>query len=455
MDFAVEKQSSSSKYSPLQALEGLDLMGVAAQAQAAELAPALKAGGAANARAGNAAEIAAAGTASGGQEIPYRQEMEASFGADFSNVQAHFGDSAAQASQALGAKAYAMGNQVAFADPNPSKALVAHELTHVLQQSSGPQRKATDGAVDTAGEAQAEAVEAAVAAGRSARSALGNGVQDLPFAPALKDADPGKIGVTQSFSSSGFTAGKSYSLWKGTKYPMGMIGPVRFVARPSASIFWNNKILWDPGFQTSIGVKGDLGIKGFAGLWEDVAELYGELVGSAVGAGSLKVQQGGGCDVKLDVSFKGRLSAGIKLLGVLNKRADLVSETIGSFVGLQWNENGLTAGEWRWGPAIQEYIDWAERQVEMARAAVKVAGASAVLLMRAAELHEKANGAINNPDRFFRDLWRAMPENPVNDEGGMFDWIQMPSWPTLPAPDVGNLLEKLIRLGGNQITRFW
>jgi hypothetical protein len=31
----------------------------------------------------------------------------------------------------------------------------------------------------------------------------------------------------------------------------------------------------------------------------------------------------------------------------------------------------------------------------------------------------------------------------------------MPSWPTLPAPDVGNLLEKLIRLGGNQIPRFW
>ncbi|MEZ4402075.1 MAG: DUF4157 domain-containing protein [Kofleriaceae bacterium] len=78
--------------------------------------------------------VAQAGFAGTPGAIPYQSEMEAGFGTSFGGVQAHFGDNAAQASKHLGAEAYTVGQSVAFADANPSKAVVAHELAHTIQQ---------------------------------------------------------------------------------------------------------------------------------------------------------------------------------------------------------------------------------------------------------------------------------------------------------------------------------
>jgi peptidoglycan hydrolase-like protein with peptidoglycan-binding domain len=67
-------------------------------------------------------------------------EMEAGFGADFSNVRIHNDSKAAQMSQELGAQAFAHGNDVYFnkGKYNPGskegKHLLAHELTHTIQQ---------------------------------------------------------------------------------------------------------------------------------------------------------------------------------------------------------------------------------------------------------------------------------------------------------------------------------
>src|SRR5262245_55098586 len=63
--------------------------------------------------------------------LPYRQEMEASFGESFGDVQASTG------LREPGVQASAQGNQVAFASTEPSKFLVAHELTHIVQQRRG------------------------------------------------------------------------------------------------------------------------------------------------------------------------------------------------------------------------------------------------------------------------------------------------------------------------------
>ncbi len=132
----------------------------------------------------SAAEVGESGFQGGGGAIPHKAAMERSFGRDFSNVQAYSGGSARQANEQLGANAYAMGNQIAFKSANPSEALVAHELTHVVQQTEGPAASGgAGGGIDTSGEAQAEAVEAAVSSGRPASSVLGG--------PALKAA-PGK-----------------------------------------------------------------------------------------------------------------------------------------------------------------------------------------------------------------------------------------------------------------------
>ena len=102
---------------------------------------------------GGREEIAAGGLAGPAGEVPYREEMEARFGQPFDDVRAHTGAEAAEAATSLRADAFAMGDEVAFADAAPSRETVAHELTHVVQQRNGA------ASVD-ADERQADAVAA-------------------------------------------------------------------------------------------------------------------------------------------------------------------------------------------------------------------------------------------------------------------------------------------------------
>jgi Domain of unknown function (DUF4157) len=71
-----------------------------------------------------------------------RQDMERGFGYDFSKVRVHTGSVAEQSAQELHAAAYTVGNHIAFATGRYSPAsresqrLIAHELSHVVQQTS-------------------------------------------------------------------------------------------------------------------------------------------------------------------------------------------------------------------------------------------------------------------------------------------------------------------------------
>lgn len=73
-------------------------------------------------------------------------EMETGFGADFSNVKIHTDSRAVQMSQELGAQAFTNGNDVYFnkGKYNPAskegKHLLAHELTHTIQQTGMVQK---------------------------------------------------------------------------------------------------------------------------------------------------------------------------------------------------------------------------------------------------------------------------------------------------------------------------
>jgi hypothetical protein len=88
----------------------------------------------------SATELAAP-PASGGSPLPtaVRTKMEASFGADFSNVRIHEDNRADN----FGARAYAQGDNVHMApgqyDPAGARGqeLIGHELTHVVQQRQG------------------------------------------------------------------------------------------------------------------------------------------------------------------------------------------------------------------------------------------------------------------------------------------------------------------------------
>jgi GH24 family phage-related lysozyme (muramidase) len=81
---------------------------------------------------------------SSGQAIPdnSRKFFESRFGRDFSNVKIHTDTVAAKSAQSINALAYTTGNNIVFnsgqyaPESDTGKRLMAHELTHVLQQSS-------------------------------------------------------------------------------------------------------------------------------------------------------------------------------------------------------------------------------------------------------------------------------------------------------------------------------
>ena len=83
---------------------------------------------------------------SGGRplEPDVRTDMEARLGHDFSDVRVHDDSAAAASASAVNAHAYTVGSNVVFQrdkyDPGSAegKTTLAHELTHVVQQRSGP-----------------------------------------------------------------------------------------------------------------------------------------------------------------------------------------------------------------------------------------------------------------------------------------------------------------------------
>lgn len=123
---------------------------------------------------------ASQGVAGTGGSLPHLAAIQRSFGAhDVSGVQAHTGPAAQQASQGIGAQAYAVGNHVAF-DGAPDLHTAAHEAAHVVQQQHGVHLKGGVGAAGDAYERHADAVADRVVAGQSAEALLG---QMAPAAP--------------------------------------------------------------------------------------------------------------------------------------------------------------------------------------------------------------------------------------------------------------------------------
>lgn len=76
-----------------------------------------------------------------------QREMESKIGADFNNVRIYKNDDASKMNKQLNAKAFTHGNDIYFnkGQYNPEssggKHLLAHELTHTIQQSKGVERK--------------------------------------------------------------------------------------------------------------------------------------------------------------------------------------------------------------------------------------------------------------------------------------------------------------------------
>jgi hypothetical protein len=93
--------------------------------------------------------LAAQNHFAGGGGVPLPQSMrdsfEPRFGHDFSQVRVHADTRAAEAAQAINARAFTIGRDVVFGrgqfapQTNSGRILLAHELTHVIQQQGGNQ----------------------------------------------------------------------------------------------------------------------------------------------------------------------------------------------------------------------------------------------------------------------------------------------------------------------------
>lgn len=121
---------------------------------------------------GDVQRTAAEGVSGSGGPLPHLDAVQASFGRhDVGGVRAHVGGRAADASAAIGARAYATGNDVAFAH-SPDLHTAAHEAAHVVQQRAGVQLAGGVGEEGDAYERHADAVADAVVQGRSAEGLL-------------------------------------------------------------------------------------------------------------------------------------------------------------------------------------------------------------------------------------------------------------------------------------------
>ncbi|MFJ6675391.1 DUF4157 domain-containing protein [Actinosynnema sp. NPDC091369] len=73
-----------------------------------------------------------------------REDMESRFGQDFGDVRVHTGGAAHESAKSVNAQAYTVGSDIVFQndryDPasDSGRHMLAHELTHVVQQRNGP-----------------------------------------------------------------------------------------------------------------------------------------------------------------------------------------------------------------------------------------------------------------------------------------------------------------------------
>jgi hypothetical protein len=132
-----------------------------------------------------------AATANARAEVPFRDEMEQIFGEEFGDVRAHFGGTAGL--RALGARAATDGQSIAFGDA-PSRELVAHELTHVVQHRRGGggsiAASSTVSEPTSASELEADAVASQVAGGATrvrVGATAGGGLQLTPETDRNRD----------------------------------------------------------------------------------------------------------------------------------------------------------------------------------------------------------------------------------------------------------------------------
>lgn len=153
-----------------------------------------------------------------------RIEMESAFGEDFGDVRVHTGQNAEGLNEEVGARAVTRGRDIYFGkseyDPatRDGKELLAHELTHVVQQRGNSANKGADSVNQAGDKFEEEADRAATAVVRGERVPVvnqsagpsfqrqprpGGPAQQIPGAIDLKRAPHGGLpsGITYAYDA--------------------------------------------------------------------------------------------------------------------------------------------------------------------------------------------------------------------------------------------------------------
>jgi hypothetical protein len=181
-----------------------------------------------------------------------RSFMEPRFGQDFSQVRVHTDAKAAESAQAVNANAYTIGQDIVFAagkhapESNIGKQLMAHELTHVVQQqgsSSAIGRESTATA-----EQEADAVSANITDSFTSNSVA---IHSHPQALYRQAAAPTSTSMTRAEFET--TMRKRFGVTRirtGTQQEQeGRLTPMG--GAPAGGIHIPNWQAWDPGTDSS------------------------------------------------------------------------------------------------------------------------------------------------------------------------------------------------------------
>jgi hypothetical protein len=254
----------------------------------------------------------------------------------------------------------------------------------VLQHTgAGPAKKSdnagSDG-IETSGEGEAEQVEAAVASGKPAHTALSGHVEESkggagPAGPALKSVqlparsgEP-KFGMGMTFSPTGFERSGTYTLWKPSpgheiRVPIAAVPGLNFMVDPlvwvkvASGVDWKHKMV-----SSSVGVEGLVGV-GLSYGEADIAEVYADLEASAHGGFTYErttnnPPKANAWSLEGGISLATDFAVGVKLGGgILDTKFTFGHCDIGSVTGVSWKNGHFEKDKigWEWGSAPKAFF---------------------------------------------------------------------------------------------------
>ena len=172
-----------------------------------------------------------ASTKSGGEKLPEtaKGDMESRFGRDFSDVRIHTDFRASAMNKSIGAQAFAYGSHIYFkqgkfdADTTPGKRLLAHELTHVVQQGAAKASRIDKKGPDPSVSGQAAGPSAGSDASKKAEPSAGQEAS-ASVKPAQSPAPAGKLAAPAPKTETAPTKTKTEVQAEKTPSPAGATG---------------------------------------------------------------------------------------------------------------------------------------------------------------------------------------------------------------------------------------